>query len=75
VKGPSSPEADLLRGLFQAVKYAALREAELKVDPSKGKKNEVILVMSAKLSDELKKVKNLLGVTVLDGIVVPEAGC
>jgi len=29
--------------------------------------------MSAKLSDQLKKVKNLLGVTVLDGIVAPEA--
>jgi hypothetical protein len=71
VKGPSSSEADLLRGLFQAVKYAALREAELKVDPLQGK-NEVILVMSAKLSDQLKKVKNLLGVTVLDGIVAPE---
>jgi hypothetical protein len=73
VKGPSSSEADLLRGLFQAVKYAALREAELKVDPVRGK-NDVILVMSAKLSDELKKVKNLLGVTVLDAIVAPEEG-
>jgi hypothetical protein len=71
VKGPSSSEADLLRGLFQAVKYAALREAELKIDPWQGK-NEVLLVMSAKLSDELKKVKNLLGVTVLDQIVAPE---
>ena len=71
VKGPSSQEAHILRGLFQVVKYAALREAELKVDPLQGK-NEVILVMSAKLSDELKKVKNLLGVTVLDGIVAPE---
>ena len=47
VKGPSSSEADLLRGLFQAVKYAALREAELKVDPLQGK-NEVILVNERK---------------------------
>ena len=50
-----------------------MREAELKVDPVPGK-NNVILVISAKLSDELKKVKNLLGVTVLDGIVAPEEG-
>jgi hypothetical protein len=71
VKGPSSSEADLLRGLFQAVKYAALREAELKLEPSKGK-NEVILVMSAKLSDKLTRVKNTLGVTVIEEIVAPE---
>ncbi len=71
VKGPSSPDEDLLRGLFQTVKYAALREAELKAKSRMGKA-DVILVLSRKLPAGLKVVKNLLGVTVVDGIVAPE---
>jgi hypothetical protein len=73
VKGPSSPDEDLVRGLFQTVKYMALREAELKAKSQQGK-CEVILVLSRKLPAHLKEVKNLLGVTVVDGIVVPEQG-
>jgi hypothetical protein len=70
VKGPSSPEEDLVRGLFQTVKYAALREAELKAKSQKGK-TDVILVLSRKLPAKLKELKNLLGVTVVDGILAP----
>ncbi len=73
VKGPSSPDEDLVRGLFQAVKYAALHEAELKSKSQKGK-TDVILVLSRKLPAHLKELKNLLGVTVVDGIVPPEQG-
>jgi hypothetical protein len=71
VKGPSSPDVDLVRGLFQTVKYAALREAELKSKSQSGK-TEVILVMSRKLSPELKELKNLLGATVLDEVCAPK---
>ena len=71
VKGPSSPDEDLVRGLFQSVKYAALREAELKTQSRQGK-FEIILVMSRKLPANLKETRNLLGVTVVDGIIVPE---
>jgi|SRR5580692_2000859 hypothetical protein len=71
VKGPSSPNEDLVRGLFQTVKYAALRKAELKSKSQKGK-TSVILVLSRKLPVDLKEVKNLLGVTVVDGVVAPE---
>ncbi|MGC2467108.1 MAG: hypothetical protein WA517_18085 [Candidatus Acidiferrum sp.] len=71
VKGPSSPDDDLVRGLFQTVKYVALREAELKARSKQGK-IDVILVLSRKLPPHLKEMKNLLGVTVVDGVVVPE---
>jgi hypothetical protein len=70
IKGRSSPNEDLIRGMFQAVKYAALREAYLKSKPQKGK-TEVILVMSAKLTPDWTKLRNLLGVIVRDEIVVP----
>jgi hypothetical protein len=71
VKGPSSPDDDLVRGLFQTVKYAALREAELKAKTQKGT-TDLILVLSRKLPAKLKEIKNLLGVTVVDGIIAPE---
>jgi hypothetical protein len=71
VKGPSSPDEDLVRGLFQTVKYAALREAELKAKTQKGK-TDLILVLSRKLPAKLKEIKNLLGVTVVDGVLAPE---
>jgi hypothetical protein len=71
VKGPSSPDADLVRGLFQTVKYIALREAELKSECRKGQA-EVILVLSRRLPAHLKQLKNLLAVNVVDGVVVPE---
>ena len=71
VKGPSSPDEDLVRGLFQTVKYAALREAELKSKSQKGR-TAAILVLSRKLPAHLKELKHLLGVTVVDGIPTPD---
>jgi hypothetical protein len=53
------------------VKYAALREAELKAKTQKGK-TDLILVLSRKLPAKLKEIKNLLGVTVVDGVLAPE---
>jgi hypothetical protein len=70
VKGPSSDDVDLVRGIFQTVKYVALREAELKSDYKKGS-TEVILVVSRRLPAHLKELKNILGVNIIDGIVVP----
>jgi hypothetical protein len=71
VKGPSSGDADILRGLFQCVKYSALREAELKSDSKKGS-TRVVLVLSGKLPLHLKQTKNLLGVEVVEGVIVPD---
>lgn len=72
VKGPSSSDDDLVRGLFQAVKYLALCEAERKVEGC-AENTEIILVSSRRFSGPLKRLKNLLGVTVVDGVVAPEA--
>ena len=71
VKGPSSNDADVVRGLFQTVKYIALREAELKSKCEKGQTN-VMLVLSRKLPANLVELKNLLGVHVVDGIIMPK---
>jgi hypothetical protein len=70
VKGPSSDDADILRGLFQCVKYSALREAELRSDAKK-ENIEVILVLSGRLTPQLKQIRNLLGVEVMEGVIVP----
>lgn len=72
VKGPSSGEADIVRGMFQCVKYAALREAELKYE-SRGGSTRVVLVLSGKLPSHLTQIKNLLGVEVVEGVTVPES--
>jgi hypothetical protein len=71
VKGPSSSREDIIRGIFQAVKYAAVGEAYLKSIFDKAR-IQIILVISSKLTPDLKELKNLLGVTVIDGILVPE---
>jgi hypothetical protein len=68
VKGPSSDDADILRGLFQCVKYSALREAELRSD-SRNEDTRVILVLSNRLPHRLKQIKNLLGVEVIEGVI------
>jgi hypothetical protein len=71
VKGPSSSPDDIVRGMFQTVKYSALREAVLKSKSKKGK-TDIILVTSGKLTSNLKELKNLLGVNVIDGILAPK---
>jgi hypothetical protein len=71
VKGPSSPDDDLVRGLFQSVKYLALRQAELKSEGSNGHP-EMILVSSRRFPANVKRLKNLLAVSVIDGVVTPE---
>jgi hypothetical protein len=71
VKGLCSDDADILRGLFQCVKYAALREAELKSDSKHGSAR-VVLVLSRKLPSHLIEAKNLLGIEVIDEVAVPE---
>lgn len=71
VKGPSSGEVDIVRGLFQCVKYSALREAELK-SKSKNGSTRVVLVLSGRLPAHLKGIRNLLGVEVIDGVLVRE---
>lgn len=62
VKPATSPDADILRGIFQCVKYKTIMDAE---DTVHGKKssNRAILVTGGEMSTENKKVREVLGVT------------
>lgn len=67
VKSRISDPTDILRGLFQCVKYAALLEAHNKVrgiSPNV----EVILALEGTFPRELVSIKNILGIQVLDQI-------
>lgn len=65
VKPKSAPDADILRGLFQCVKYKAILEAEAEV---KGEipYNKVILVIGGTLSESNKNVQECLGIKVIE---------
>jgi predicted RecB family endonuclease len=70
VKGPSSSEIDIARGMFQTVKYMAVRNADLKRRPETCT-TTAILVVSSKLSPTLRRLKDCLGIDVREGIAVP----
>ena len=63
IKSSSSSDADILRGLFQCVKYKAILDAEDKVHSEKSQ-NKAILVIDGELSSENKKVQEALGITI-----------
>ena len=65
VKSSISDTADILRGLFQCVKYKHLIEAEQTVNDQLPN-SRVILALQGQLPDELTLVKNLLGIEVVD---------
>ncbi len=72
VKGVRSDDADIMRGIFQCVKYKALIEAaqryeQVNVD------SRVILVLGGKLPHPLRHVVGLLKIEVKDEIPVPAA--
>jgi hypothetical protein len=70
VKSRISNEGDILRGLFQCVKYKYLIEAEQVVknfEPD----SRIILVLEGKFPNSLIGVKNALGIEVLDQIRKP----
>ena len=55
VKPSSSPDGDILRGVFQCVKYQAVMDAARVVD-NDNYDNEVILVTAGKLSPEIRQI-------------------
>lgn len=67
VKSKISDTADILRGLFQCVKYKYLIEAEQIVKNEKPD-SRVILALEEQLPKELIIVKNILGIEVIDKI-------
>lgn len=63
IKSSTSSDADILRGMFQCVKYKAILDAEDKVHSEKSQ-NKAILVIDGELSSENKKVQEALGITI-----------
>jgi hypothetical protein len=78
VKGRHSPIADLVRGIFQCVKYRAILAAQLRYEALAGKVHfkrmipKVILACGASLPSELLTFAESLTVEVRPGISVPE---
>lgn len=64
IKPSTSPDADVMRGLFQCVKYKTILDAEVKVSGKKAN-NSVILVIGGELSPENCKVRDALGINVI----------
>ena len=67
IKPSTSPDADVLRGIFQCVKYKAILDAEDNVFGEKAQ-NSAILALGGKLSPENHKVLETLGIKVLQDI-------
>lgn len=68
VKSKISPDDDILRGLYQCVKYKAILDAENKTHGQFGKTHST-LVIEGTLSESNQQVKDSLGVTVIEGFV------
>ncbi len=81
VKGNHSPIADLVRGIFQCVKYKVILAAQLRYEALEGKVQlqrtipRVILACGAPLPSELLIFAKSLDVEVRSGISVPEDFC
>jgi hypothetical protein len=69
VKSKISDTADILRGLFQCVKYKHLIEAEQIVN-DEIPNSRIILALQGNLPTELVLVKNLLGIEVVEKIKI-----
>ena len=63
VKPSTSPDSDVLRGLFQCVKYKATLDAETAVMGEKPQA-KVILVIGAHLSKSNQEIQRTLGISV-----------
>lgn len=67
VKSAKSAESDIVRGLFQCVKYRAVMEAVLLTE-SRPQNARALLVLESKLPKSLIPLRNILGVEVVEGI-------
>lgn len=69
VKSKLSGIDDILRGLYQCVKYQALMEAHLNV-LNEHSDVKVVLALGGRFPEELLSVKNLFGIEVIDEIAL-----
>ena len=73
VKSKISDDPDLVRGLFQCVKYQAVLEAFL-ISTNRAPNVRTVLVTSRQFPAELVPLKNMLGVELLEIEEPPSAG-
>lgn len=66
VKSKVSPDDDILRGLYQCVKYKAVLDAENKTHGQFGKTYSLLVIEGA-LSESNQQVKDSLGINVIEG--------
>lgn len=71
VKPLSSPDGDILRGLYQCVKYKAILDAEAAVD-GREPNGKTMLVIEGKLSQSNKNVRDILGVKVIENFRIKQ---
>ncbi len=71
VKSALSSEADIVRGMFQCVKYQSVLEAQQATEglPQSAR---AILVLEEKLPKNLRPIKNVLGVEIVDAVKPPK---
>ena len=65
VKSHISGQEEIIRGMFQVIKYRSVMEAEESLEPTP-KSIEVVLVIEGTLSPSMISLSNRLGVTVID---------
>lgn len=68
VKAARSDDADVLRGLFQCVKYKAILTAMLLTE-QKDADARAVLVLEGLLPTQLLPLKNMLGIQVIESVV------
>jgi hypothetical protein len=74
IKAKQSPDWDVLRGIFQCVKYRAVLEAQRHYVNNSGPlpKVRVVLVLGKELPDHLEPLRRLLDVEVKPNVTVPD---
>lgn len=72
VKTAKSPEHDILRGIYQCVKYSAVMQA-IQVSENLRRNVRVVLLLEGVLPTRLLGLKNALGIEVIDNVVIPNA--
>ena len=70
IKAALSSEADVMRGLFQCVKYQTLIEAQQRRQ-GLPLRSRVVLVLGGTIPTRLLSVKHLLGLEVIERVVRP----
>ena len=71
VKSRISSEADVLRGLFQCVKYRAVMEA-VQVAAGRPRAARAVLVLEVPLPTNLHAIRNALAIEVLEKVVATQ---